>query len=121
MHKSLFAIILLAMPATGFAEQTRCGWFENPTPANAWLTDRDDSWILSIQGVGPVPGYNEVALDFSENEWIRTNVNYGFGCACFTGEFSESEALFVSGGRVLPLKQCFEDPALPVVPLPWHD
>ena len=33
MHKSLFAIILLAMPATGFAEQTRCGWFENPTPA----------------------------------------------------------------------------------------
>src|SRR6266536_2441789 len=30
--------------------ETRCGWFSNPTPANAWLWDREGEWIIGVQG-----------------------------------------------------------------------
>ena len=29
---------------------TRCGWFSNPTPANASLYDRDGEWVIGVQG-----------------------------------------------------------------------
>ena len=28
--------------------ETRCGWFSNPTPANAWLTDKNGEWLFSV-------------------------------------------------------------------------
>ncbi|MCZ8486886.1 DUF4087 domain-containing protein [Vibrio lentus] len=31
------------------AEETRCGWLENPSPANMWLIDRDGTWNISVQ------------------------------------------------------------------------
>ncbi|HRB21197.1 MAG TPA: DUF4087 domain-containing protein [Nitrosomonas sp.] len=27
-----------------------CGWFDNPTPANAWLTDHHGEWTIAVQG-----------------------------------------------------------------------
>ena len=30
--------------------ELRCGWFENSSPSNASLTDRDGEWTISIQG-----------------------------------------------------------------------
>ena len=30
--------------------ETRCGWFSDPTPANASLYDRDGEWIIAVQG-----------------------------------------------------------------------
>ncbi|MGO4778074.1 DUF4087 domain-containing protein, partial [Lysobacter sp. 2RAB21] len=32
------------------AVENRCGWFVNPSPANAWLIDRDGEWIIATQG-----------------------------------------------------------------------
>ena len=29
---------------------TRCAWFDNPTPGNATLGDRDEDWIIGMQG-----------------------------------------------------------------------
>ncbi len=41
----------LALPAHAAAKvERRCGWFENPTPANATLTDRDGTWEIASQG-----------------------------------------------------------------------
>src|SRR5215207_9893794 len=59
--------------------ETRCGWFSNPTPANASLHDRDAEWIIGVQG-----GYQAEGdwPDFGPKQWIKTNVNYGYGCAC---------------------------------------
>ncbi len=30
--------------------ETRCGWFDNPTPANYSLYDKDSEWIIGVQG-----------------------------------------------------------------------
>ena len=30
--------------------ETRCGWFSNPTPSNAFLSDRHGEWIIGLQG-----------------------------------------------------------------------
>ena len=62
--------------------QTRCGWLDNPTPANTWLYDRDGQWIIGVQGGYQLEG--DWALpDFKPREWVSTNVgSYGYGCAC---------------------------------------
>ena len=59
--------------------ETRCGWFVNPTPANAWLEDRDGEWIIGVQG-----GYQAEGdwPSFKPRQWVETNVHYGYGCAC---------------------------------------
>ena len=56
--------------------ETRCGWFHNPTPGNAWLIDRDGEWIIGIQGDYQADGDWP---SFSKARWVRTNVNYGYG------------------------------------------
>src|SRR4030095_381063 len=59
--------------------ETRCGWFSNPTPANASLHDRDAEWIIGVQG-----GYQADGdwPEFGSGQWVKTNGNYGYGCAC---------------------------------------
>ncbi|HET7863945.1 MAG TPA: DUF4087 domain-containing protein, partial [Burkholderiaceae bacterium] len=40
-------------PAAGAAAAQpalRCGWFDNPTPGNATLVDRDGEWTIGLQG-----------------------------------------------------------------------
>jgi hypothetical protein len=32
------------------AVQTRCGWFINPSPANAWFMDPEGDWLIGLQG-----------------------------------------------------------------------
>jgi hypothetical protein len=39
-----------AAPAVAPRAETRCGWFSNPTPNNASLTDRNGEWTIAIQG-----------------------------------------------------------------------
>src|SRR5215211_2904219 len=67
--------------------ETRCGWFSNPTPANASLYDRDREWIISVQG-----GYQAEGdwPDFGPKQWIETNVHYGYGCACLQLQVNRS-------------------------------
>jgi len=72
----------LALPAHAAAKvERRCGWFENPTPANATLTDRDGTWEIASQG-----GYQAEGdwPQFSGAQWVRTNGHYGYGCGCMT-------------------------------------
>jgi hypothetical protein len=54
--------------------ETRCGWFSNPTPANASLYDRDDEWIIGVQGGHQADGDWP---QFSAKQWVETNVHYG--------------------------------------------
>ncbi|MCF7220687.1 DUF4087 domain-containing protein [Marilutibacter chinensis] len=102
-------------PASGDAgerRQTRCGWFENPTPGNAWLSDRDRTWIIGTQGgpqaEGDWPG-------FEGGEWIVTNgSSYGYGCACMsvTVDAAAGRILTLQDARAVPLSQCRADAAL---------
>lgn len=91
---------------------TRCGWFDNPSPANAMLTDRDGQWIIAIQGGHQADG---VWPDIPPDQWVKTNVHYGYGCACLTmitaGRSNEVRRVLRAQAR--PLDACQNDPALP--------
>jgi hypothetical protein len=95
--------------------EKRCGWLENPTPANLWLIDGESEWTISIQGRGFI---NEDSVEkiptIDENEFVRTNGNYGFSCVCLNVKTNKerSEILEVYSGKQLLLKKCLEDPNL---------
>ncbi|MGL4666856.1 MAG: DUF4087 domain-containing protein, partial [Saezia sp.] len=50
MKKVLLVILLSCTCLAAMAAEWRCGWLENPTPANQWLIDRDGAWTISLQG-----------------------------------------------------------------------
>jgi hypothetical protein len=93
------------------ALKTRCGWFSNPTPANAWLYDRDGEWTIGVQGGHQAEGNWP---NFKSAQWVRTNGDYGYGCACFQLRLDKQthNILEIKSARARPLAQCRRDPAL---------
>ena len=93
--------------------ETRCGWFSNPTPGNIWLYDRDGEWTIGVQGGYQVEGdWNWP--DFKPRQWVRTNVNYGYGCACLQLRVNKEthEVLEIRSSRARPLAACRQDRSL---------
>jgi hypothetical protein len=114
--KLLLAIMALCFWVAAFGTgaeptQLRCGWFENPTPGNAWFTDRDGEWLVGIQG-----GYQAQGNwpNFKPSRWVRTNRHYGYGCACMrvqTDPDNQSVVrIFSASSRAL--NSCRKDAAL---------
>lgn len=116
------AVFVLIIASTNAGGQTssadeefklRCGWFENPTPANYWLYDRDDEWIFGVQG-----GYqlDDFAFPkFKKGQWVEgPNGSYGYGCACFEVRVDEESkyVLEVKKSYSKPLSACRKDKAL---------
>ena len=91
--------------------ETRCGWFSNPTPANASLHDRDDEWIIGVQGGHQAEGDWPA---FGPKQWVETNGHYGHGCACLTVEVDRESGrvLEIKSARARPLSACRRDKAL---------
>jgi hypothetical protein len=93
--------------------QTRCGWFENPTPGNAWLFDKDGRWIISTQmghrAEGAWPDF-----DVKPSQWVRTNGEHGHGCACMQVITDPKDHLIlrIVSASVRPLNVCRNDPVL---------
>jgi hypothetical protein len=115
MERFVLALVALSMSAPALAAtEKRCGWLHNPTPANWWLDDRDGQWILGTQGAEQVPGLDEVP-DMSTRGWVKTNGNYGYGCACLSVEIDRraKRVKRVLSATPLPLKQCRSDKRLP--------
>ncbi|MCK6762262.1 DUF4087 domain-containing protein [Enterobacter bugandensis] len=48
--RKYFPLVLLILSNRALASKLRCGWLQNPSPANQWLTDRDGTWDISLQG-----------------------------------------------------------------------
>jgi len=102
-----------ASQAQPFVEkvETRCGWFSNPTPANASLYDSQREWIISVQG-----GYQAEGdwPDIPEKEWVITNASYGYGCACMrvTVNQDQSKVIKIFSSTARPLSACRRDRAL---------
>lgn len=92
--------------------ENRCGWFHNPTPGNATLTDRDGEWVISTQAGPEADGDWPV---FTDAQWKKTNGHYGHGCACMkvVVDRSERRVLHIASATAKPLKACREDRALP--------
>ena len=91
--------------------ETRCGWFSNPTPANASLHDRDAEWIIGVQGGHQAEGDWP---DFAPGQWVRTNGDYGYGCACLRVRVNRQthEVIEIESGRTRPLSVCRRDRSL---------
>jgi hypothetical protein len=103
---------LLGQPAVA-APETICGWFDNPTPGNASLWDKDGEWTIGVQGDfqadGDWPG------PFGSKQWVSSgNADYGYGCACVTAELDHDQqnVLKIVSSKVKPLSACRKDPAL---------
>ena len=93
--------------------EMRCGWFQNPTPANIWLDDRDGEWIIGVQG-----GY-QVESDwewpaFKKGQWVETNGHHGYGCACMRVRVDRESrhVLEIKSSTARPLAACRKDPHL---------
>lgn len=93
--------------------ETRCGWFSNPTPGNVWLNDRNGEWIIGVQGGYQTEGDWDWPA-FKKGQWIRTNGNYGYGCACLQMRVDKgtNHVLEINGARPRPLAACRKEPSL---------
>ena len=101
--------IVEAAPIVRLASETRCGWFSNPTPGNAWLDDSDGSWTVGVQGGFEAEGDWP---DFKPSQWKITNgADYGYGCACMTvtADKKEMHILKILKAWPKPLATCRKD------------
>lgn len=90
---------------------TRCGWFENPTPANASLLDREAEWVVGVQGGHQAEGDWP---SFAKGQWVETNGHYGYGCACLRvrADPETNRVIEIESARARPLSVCRRDRAL---------
>lgn len=114
----LLATVALVSGRTGTSDaraveqvETRCGWFSNPTPANASLHDREAEWIIGVQGGHQAEGDWP---NFGRGQWVETNVHYGYGCACLRMRVNREthEVIEIASARARPLAVCRRDRAL---------
>lgn len=114
MNALLFLAALAAAAGPQGATERRCGWIDNPTPGNWWLTDRDGEWLIGAQGGYQAPGMDNMP-DMSTRGWVRTNGNYGHGCGCMdvTVDRASMRITRIARATPLPLRQCRADRNLP--------
>jgi hypothetical protein len=92
--------------------QTRCGWFDNPTPGNVSLFDRDGEWVIGIQGGHQAEGNWP---EFGDTQWVITNSgDHGHGCACLTvvASMHTHEVTRITSARAKDLAVCRRDRTL---------
>lgn len=112
--KSLFiTVVLFALSFSSMGSELRCGWLQNPSPANQWLSDKDGTWDISIQGRFTSSGI-ETLKDFPDKEFVKTNGSYGYGCACIRADvdLDKKEVMKIYSSKILPLSRCQGDRAL---------
>jgi len=115
MKKLVFAVSLLAIShASGaLAAENRCGWVENPTPGNWWLTDADGQWTIMTQGNYEAGGMENIG-DISAGDYVATNGNYGYACGCMRVDTDGEGAITqIYSFRQLSIGKCENDGALP--------
>jgi hypothetical protein len=105
------SLLLLSAPAA-FAEN-RCGWVQNPTPGNWWLTDRDGQWIIMSQGGYEAPGMDAIG-DIAAGDYVADNGNYGYACGCMNVETNGKDTITeIHSFKQLKLSKCKNDKNLP--------
>jgi Protein of unknown function (DUF4087) len=113
MRALTFFILIGCCASSVEAAEVRCGWLANPTPFNWWLTDKDGDWTLSTQGSETQAEGMDLIPDLSQGEFIRTNGEYGYGCACLTVEVRQKRVMQILAARQLSLSRCQADKSLP--------
>jgi hypothetical protein len=111
---AILAILAGSLYSTKETSREICGWYDNPTPGNFWLTDGHSAWVIGIQAHEPAEGLEHIP-EFGE-AWVSTNSgSYGYGCACMTVTVNQKQQRIrsIHTARVLPIAQCKNNPSLP--------
>lgn len=98
-----------AVTSNGRVRKLRCGWFENPSPGNASLLDRDGEWVIAMQGEHAAKGKWP---EFRKSDWISTgNGSYGYGCLCMhvTEDSEKQYILEILDAKPKPPAACRSD------------
>ena len=110
-----FLIAASMAAARPSAIETRCGWLDNPSPANWSLFDRDGEWLIGMQGDYQAPGLDYIP-EFPKSAWVRTgHANYGHGCTCVKvkTDGTSHRITAIQSVVVKPLRLCRADRKLP--------
>ncbi|KMM77393.1 hypothetical protein ACP93_00640 [Xanthomonas sp. NCPPB 1128] len=105
-------LCVVAQAAPPAQTVTRCGWFDNPSPGNATLVDKDGEWMVGQQGGHQAEG---TWPTFSRARWVATGTgSAGYGCACLKVRARDDtqEVTTIVAVTVQPLKICRQDKAL---------
>jgi hypothetical protein len=107
------ALASVDKPAASQAtRQQRCGWFDNPSPQNASLIDRDGNWTVSVQGGESARGSWP---RFSGKQWVKTGAgSYGYGCTCMTVEVDVQTQHIqrIHSANAKPISACSSDKSI---------
>lgn len=90
----------------------RCGWFDNPSPGNAWLYDAEGDWTIAMQGGHQAQGDWP---RFPDPEWVLTgHGSVGYGCACLLvlADPASHQVTTIQSATAKPLAECRGNPAL---------
>jgi hypothetical protein len=93
--------------------EQRCGWFDNPSPGNASLYDKDGEWTIAVQGGHQARG--DWPPEYRQEQWRHTGTgSYGYGCACLIVrvDADEKNVLEIFSSKARPLSVCRRDRAL---------
>ena len=114
MNLLLYLVAAALAAGTPAKAERRCGWLDNPSPANLWLVDRHGEWLITQQGGYRARGSDEMP-DMSTLGQVTEGENHGSSCACMvvTTDRARSRITRVLSARPVPLRQCRSDRRLP--------
>ena len=113
MTKYVLAGVVMLFSMVSFAQETRCGWLENPTPANLYLIDRDGVWNISMQGGRAAAGMDNLKAGPAD-QYVAINGGYGYSCACLKVSVDKKNRYItkIFSAKNLPLDKCRNDKAI---------
>jgi hypothetical protein len=86
------------------ASEKRCGWLDNPSPANLFLDDKDGEWVIA--SMGEAAGPNAIGAD---------DVPWENDCACLVVDTDKKSQRIVRiySTQIEPKAKCRADKSLP--------
>jgi hypothetical protein len=115
MVKVTVLAVSLFWVAVASAAETRCGWWDNPSPSNVSLIDKDGEWLISQQGEYSAKGKFPKFDFMNEEKFVPTGQgSYGHGCVCLkvATESKGKKILKILSSNIKPVTVCLKDPVL---------
>jgi Protein of unknown function (DUF4087) len=103
-----------AHAATSATAKVLCGWYDNPSPQNAYLIDRTGEWVLSEMGGHQTEG--DWNPNFKKSQWFLSGSGgYGYGCACMKVVTNKTSMQItrVLSAKARAIDACYFDKTLP--------
>lgn len=81
MIKYFIAFVLICCSHQALSKEVICGWIDNPSPGNQWVTDSRGTYFIARQGAAQANGVDLIQPK-EELGFVRKNGDYGYSCGC---------------------------------------